>query len=70
MEYMQGKINELKTDGMKRNIGSVYRGINEFKKCQKPRGKLVQDKKGNLLADFHSVMNGWKKCFCQLLNEH
>jgi len=33
MEYMQGKINELKTDGMKRNIGSVYRGINEFKKC-------------------------------------
>jgi len=32
MEYLQGKINELKTNGKERNIGSVYRGINEFKK--------------------------------------
>jgi len=32
MEYLKGKINELKTDSKKRNIGSMYRDINEFKK--------------------------------------
>jgi len=32
MEYLQGKIHEFKTVNKKRNIGSVYRGINEFKK--------------------------------------
>jgi hypothetical protein len=32
VEYLQEKINELRTDSKKRNIGSVYRGINEFKK--------------------------------------
>jgi hypothetical protein len=31
-EYLKGKFNELKTDSNNRNIGNLYRGINEFKK--------------------------------------
>ena len=58
MEYLKGKMNELKTGNKKRDIGSMCRVVNEFKKCQNPRGKLVQNKKGNLLADSHSVLNG------------
>jgi len=32
MGYLQGKIHELKTESKKRNTGSLYIGINEFKK--------------------------------------
>ena len=31
-EYLKRKFNELKTDSNNRTIGSLYRGINEFKK--------------------------------------
>jgi hypothetical protein len=31
---------------------------------------LVQDEKGDLLADSHNVLYKWKNCFSQLLNEH
>jgi hypothetical protein len=31
---------------------------------------LVKDKKGNLLADPHKILNIWKNYFCQLLNVH
>jgi hypothetical protein len=31
---------------------------------------MVKAENGNLLADFHSIMNRWKNYFCQLLNVH
>jgi hypothetical protein len=31
---------------------------------------LVKDKRGNLLADLHKILNRWKNYFCQLLNMH
>jgi len=31
---------------------------------------LVKDEKGDLLADFHNILNRWSNCFCQLLNVH
>jgi hypothetical protein len=31
---------------------------------------LVNDERGDLLADHHKIFNGWKNYFCQLLNVH
>jgi hypothetical protein len=30
----------------------------------------VKDENGDLLADFHNILNGWKNYFSQLLNVH
>jgi hypothetical protein len=30
----------------------------------------VKDENGQLLADFHNILNRWKNYFCQLLNVH
>jgi hypothetical protein len=35
-----------------------------------PRTNLVKDKRGDLLADPHKILNRWKNYFCQLLNIH
>jgi hypothetical protein len=48
----------------------LYRGINEFKKGYQPRINIIKDENGNLLADPHSVLNGWKNFFNQVLNVH
>jgi hypothetical protein len=29
---------------------------------------LVKDKNGDLLADFHNILNRWKNYFCHILN--
>jgi hypothetical protein len=36
----------------------------------KPRNNLVKDENGDLLADFHNILNRWKNYFAQLLNVH
>jgi hypothetical protein len=64
------KINELKTNSMNKNIRDLHRGINEFKEGYQPGSNLVKDGNGDLLADFHSILNRWKNYFCQLLNVH
>jgi hypothetical protein len=46
----------------------LYRGVNEFKKCYKPRSNLIGDENGDLLTDSHNILNRWKNCFYQLLN--
>ena len=48
----------------------MHRGINDFKKGYQPRAIIVKDEKGDLVADFHSIMARWKKYFSQLLNVH
>jgi hypothetical protein len=35
-----------------------------------PKNNLVKDENGDLLADFHSILNRWKNYFSQLLNVH
>jgi hypothetical protein len=67
-EYMKDKINELATNSKNKNIGDLYRGINEFKRGYQPRSNLVKDENGDLLADSHSILNLWKNYFSQLLN--
>jgi hypothetical protein len=69
-EYLNDKINVLESNCKNKNIRYLYRGINEFKKRYQPRTNLVKDKRGNLVADPHKILNRWKNYFCQLLNVH
>jgi hypothetical protein len=69
-EYLKDKINELKSYSKNKNIGDLYKDINEFKNCYQPRTNLVKNEPGDLLADPHKILNSWKNYFCQLLNVH
>jgi hypothetical protein len=40
-EYLKDKINELATNSKKKNMGDLYRGINEFKRGYQPRIFLI-----------------------------
>jgi len=48
----------------------LYRGINDFKKGYQPRTHIVQNKKGDLVMDSHSILARWRSFFSQLLNVH
>jgi hypothetical protein len=39
--------------------------MNEFKRGYQPRNDLVKDENGDLLADSHNILNGWKSYFSQ-----
>jgi hypothetical protein len=51
-----------------KNIGYLYKGINEFKKGYQPRSNLVKDENGELLADSQNILNRWKDYYSQLQN--
>jgi hypothetical protein len=55
-EYLKAKINELETNSKNKNMRDLYRGINDFKKVSQPRTNVVKDGKGDLDADFHSIL--------------
>jgi hypothetical protein len=61
---------ERLTNSKNKNIRDMYRGLNEFKKGYQPRTNLVNDERGELLANPHKILNRWKNYFCQLLNVH
>jgi hypothetical protein len=69
-EYLKDKVNELATNSKNKNIRDLYRGINEFKRGYQLRTNLVKDENGDLLANFHNILNRWKNYFSQLLNVH
>jgi hypothetical protein len=69
-EYLEDKIKGLESDSKNKNIGDLYRGINEFKKGYQPRTNLIKGERGDLPVDPHKVLNRWKNNFCQLLNVH
>jgi len=46
----------------------LYRGINDFKKGYQPRTNISKDEKGDLVADFHSILARCWNHFSQLLN--
>jgi hypothetical protein len=68
--YLKAKIEELETNSKIKNVSDLYRGINDFKKGYQPRSIIVKDKKGDLIADSHSIMAKWRNNFFQLLNVH
>jgi hypothetical protein len=56
-DYFKGKINELETSSTNKHSRNLYRDINEFKNGYQPRTVLVEDEKGDWLADSHSILN-------------
>ena len=46
----------------------MYRGINDCKKGYQPRTNIVQDEKGDIVTDFHSILARWRNHSSQLLN--
>ena len=68
--YVRAEIEELGTNSKIQNIRELYRGISDFKKGYQPRCNIVKDEKGDLVADFHSIVVRWRNCFSQLLNVH
>jgi len=69
-EYLKSKIEELETNSKIKNIGNLFRGIIDFKKGYQPRTNIVKEEKGNLVADFYSILARWRKHFSQLFSEH
>jgi hypothetical protein len=69
-EYLKYNINKLATNSKNKNIGDLYKAINEFKRGYQPRNNLVKDENGDLLADSHNILNRWKNYVSQLLNVH
>ena len=67
---MRAKIEELETNSKFNNIRDLYSGINDMKKGYQPRTKIVEDEKGDLVADSHSIMARWRNYFSQILNVH
>jgi hypothetical protein len=57
---LKAKIEELQTNSKINNIRDLYRGINDFKKGYQPRTVIVKDENGDLVADSHSIMAGWR----------
>jgi hypothetical protein len=55
-EYLKAKIDELETNSMIKNIRDFYRGINDFKMGYQPRNNIVNDVKGDLVTDCHSIL--------------
>jgi len=67
---LKAKIEELETNSKIKNIRDFYRGIRDFKKGYQPRTNTVKDEKGDLVADFHSILAAWRNHFSQLMNVH
>ena len=51
-------------------IRDYYRNISDFKKGYQPRTNIVKDDKGNLVADSHSILAGWRNYFSKLFSVH
>jgi len=67
---LRPKIEELETNSEIQNVRDLYRGIKDFKKGYQPRCNIVKDEKGDLVADSHSIVAGWRNYFSQLFNVH
>jgi len=66
-EYLKAKIGEIETNSKIKNIRDVYWGIIDFKKGYQPRTNIVQDDKGDVVTDSHSILARWRKRISQLL---
>jgi hypothetical protein len=61
-------VEELGSNSKTKNTRDLYRGINDFKKGYQSRTNIVKDQKGDLVADFHSILARWMKHLSQPLN--
>jgi hypothetical protein len=52
-EYLKDIID----NGKNKNIGDLFRGINDFKRGHQPRNNIVKDENSVLPADSHNNLN-------------
>jgi len=52
---------------LKQEIRDKYKGTNALKKVHQPKNNQIMDEKGNLLADFCSILNRLKNYLHHLL---
>jgi hypothetical protein len=69
-EYLTARINELEPNSKYKNISELYREIGDIWKGYQPRTNIVNDEKGDLVADCHSILARSRNYFSQLLNVH
>jgi len=60
-KYLKGKIAKFATKGKNKIITDLYRGNNENEKVYWLKTNLVKNEKGNLLAEYHIILNRYKK---------
>ena len=65
---MKAEIDELETNSKSKNNRDCHRGISDIKKGYQHETNLVEDEKGDLVADSHSILARWRNHFSQLLN--
>jgi len=67
--YLKAKIEELETNSKIKNVRVLNRGIIDFKKGYQLRTNIVvQDEKGDLVANCHSILARWRNYFWKILN--
>ena len=66
--YLKAKIEELETNSKVNNVRDLYKGVSDFTKGYQPRTIIVENEKGELVADPKSIMARWRNYFSQLLN--
>jgi len=62
-KYVKGKIAKFATKCKNKIIRDLYRGNNENEKVYQLKTNLVKNEKGNLLAEYHIILNRYKKHF-------
>jgi hypothetical protein len=65
---MKDKMNDFETNSKNKIIRNLYREVYVFTKGHQPATNLVKEEHGNMLPDFHSILNRPKNYFSQLLN--
>ena len=65
---MKAEIDELETNNKVKNNRDCHRGVSDIKKGYQPKNNLVEDEKGDVVADSHSILARWRNHFSQLLN--
>jgi hypothetical protein len=55
-EYVKAKIDLLETKRKIKNVRDWFRGINDFKKGNQPRTNTVNNEKGDMVTDSHSIL--------------
>ena len=48
----------------------MYRGIDDFKKGYQSINNIVEDERGNLVADSHNIFARWRNQFSRLFDVH
>jgi len=67
---VKAKIDEHETNGEDRELQRFINVHHDFQNGSQSRNNIVQDEKGDLITDSHSILAKWRIHFSQLSNVH